>query len=94
MDQKTMLALALAGLLSGQSAMAVEPVKNEKCYGIAKAGQNDCSSLNGSHSCAGLAKVDKDPNEWKKVPAGTCTKMGGKLETPKVKSKSASKPST
>jgi uncharacterized membrane protein len=93
MDQKTMLALALAGLMGSHPAMAGEPAKNEKCYGIAKAGQNDCSTINGSHSCAGLSKVDKDPNEWKKVPAGTCKKMGGKLNAPEEK-KSASKPNT
>jgi uncharacterized membrane protein len=92
MDQKTVLALAIAGLMGSQSAIAAEPAKNEKCYGIAKAGQNDCSTKNGSHSCAGLSKVDKDPNEWKKVPAGTCVKMGGKLDAPEEK-KSASKPS-
>ncbi len=60
----------------------------EKCYGVAKAGQNDCSSADGSHTCAGQATVDKDKNEWKHVAKGTCVKAGGKLE---VKAKPAAK---
>ena len=51
----------------------------EKCFGIAKAGQNDCATASGSHSCSGQAKKDKDPNEWKYVVKGTCEKMGGKM---------------
>jgi uncharacterized membrane protein len=49
----------------------------EKCYGIAKAGKNDCASANGSHSCAGQTKADNDGNDWKYVAKGTCDKMGG-----------------
>lgn len=49
----------------------------EKCYGIAKAGQNDCANLSGTHSCAGQSKTDKDPGEWKTVPKGTCAELGG-----------------
>lgn len=47
----------------------------EKCYGVAKAGKNDCAA-NG-HSCAGQSKMDNDPTEWKYVPKGECEKMGG-----------------
>jgi uncharacterized membrane protein len=49
----------------------------EKCYGVAKAGQNDCAA-NG-HACAGQSKVDNDPSEWKFVPKGECEKAGGSL---------------
>lgn len=66
------LALGLLGQATAQDKGA-----KEKCYGIAKAGQNDCASLSGSHSCAGQAKVDKSPEEWKYVPKGTCAKEGG-----------------
>ncbi|MFA9217032.1 MAG: DUF2282 domain-containing protein [Sphingomonadaceae bacterium] len=52
--------------------------EKEKCYGIAKAGQNDCASANGSHSCAGQAKTDNGAAEWKFVAKGTCEKAGGK----------------
>lgn len=51
--------------------------EREKCFGIAKAGQNDCS--NATHGCNGQARVDYAPDEFKYVPAGTCLKMGGKL---------------
>ncbi|MFZ6742174.1 DUF2282 domain-containing protein [Undibacterium sp. JH2W] len=83
MSNKAMVAVALAGLLGSSMAMAAEPVKTEKCFGISKAGQNDCATKSGSHSCAGQSKKDNDPSEWKKVPAGSCEKMGGKLEAPK-----------
>ena len=84
MSNKALVAVALAGLLGSSLAMAADGAKTEKCFGVAKAGQNDCASKNGSHSCAGQAKKDMDVNEWKKVPAGTCEKMGGKLDTPKA----------
>lgn len=80
MNNKAMIAVALAGLLGSTMAMAAEPPKAEKCFGVAKAGQNDCANKTGSHSCAGQAKKDKDPADWKNVPAGTCEKMGGKLD--------------
>jgi len=43
----------------------------EKCYGISKAGQNDCAAGPGT-SCAGTSKVDYQSNAWKLVPKGTC----------------------
>jgi uncharacterized membrane protein len=71
-------ALAL-GLISTASAqdMSKDTKGKEKCYGIAKAGQNDCANLSGSHSCAGQAKVDNDPGEWKYVGKGSCKDMKG-----------------
>ena len=53
----------------------------EKCYGVAKAGKNDCAA-NG-HSCAGQSKVDNDPTEWKYVPKGTCGRIVGGSTSPK-----------
>jgi len=67
----SVLALGLAGPAAAQA-----PAK-EKCYGIAKAGQNDCANLAGTHSCAGQSKVDNDPGEWKYVAKGTCKDMKG-----------------
>jgi uncharacterized membrane protein len=80
MNQRLIASSALAsvlalGLLSG--AQAQEKGK-EKCYGVAKAGQNDCANLAGTHSCAGQAKVENDIGEWKYVAKGTCAKLGGK----------------
>jgi uncharacterized membrane protein len=60
----------------------------EKCYGVAKAGQNDCGTL--VHGCAGQAVSDKDPGEWKYLPKGSCEKVGGKLNPPKQGDKQAS----
>lgn len=49
----------------------------EKCFGIAKAGQNDCASKNGSHSCAGQATSSNAPYDWNYVAKGTCQQLGG-----------------
>lgn len=80
MDKKQlMISAALAGVLGmslAGNAMA-DDAKKDKCYGIAKAGKNDCASATGTHSCAGQTKVDNDPNDWKYVPKGSCEKMGG-----------------
>ena len=70
------LATALALGLASAGAHAEDKAK-EKCYGIVKAGQNDCSNLSGSHSCAGQAKTDMDVNEWKYVAKGTCKDLKG-----------------
>lgn len=81
MKRRTALlaAMAAAGALVAATAGAVppQPEQWEKCAGIAKAGQNDCGALDGTHDCAGQAKVDADPNEWVYVPAGSCTKIVG-----------------
>jgi uncharacterized membrane protein len=69
----SVMALGLAG-----TAAAADPAGKEKCYGIAKAGQNDCANLSGTHSCAGQAKADLSPEDWKYVAKGSCQKMGGK----------------
>ena len=70
------LASVLAlGMLSTASA-ADAPAK-EKCFGVAKAGANDCANLSGTHSCAGQSKVDNAPDEWKYVAKGTCKDLKG-----------------
>ena len=61
--------------LTGPSAAQVKA--QERCFGIAKPGQNDCTNLSGSHSCAGQSRVDKGVDEWRYVPAGTCKQMKG-----------------
>lgn len=80
MNQRAMIAAAATSLMSlallSTPAMAQSAAK-EKCYGIAKAGQNDCANLSGSHSCAGQAKADMDKNDWKYVAKGTCKTMKG-----------------
>jgi uncharacterized membrane protein len=81
MDTKRRLVnSALAGVLAlglAQAAGAQDKGgEKEKCYGVAKAGQNDCSTA--KHSCAGQSTRDNAPEEWKYVPKGTCGKAGGK----------------
>ena len=68
-----------AGLTLGSSTMAQDAKGMEKCWGLAKAGQNDCGSNKTAHSCAGQSKKDYDPNDFKAVKTGTCEKMGGSL---------------
>ena len=60
-----------------KDSMAKDSMAKEKCFGIAKAGQNDCASTTGVHSCAGQSKMDMDKAEWKFVAKGTCKSMKG-----------------
>ena len=78
--RQVLLAAAVASLCLANVGTANAAGDKEKCYGIAKAGQNDCATADGTHSCAGQAKVDKAPNEWKYVAKGTCEKEGGKTK--------------
>lgn len=58
---------AIAALLAMGTASAAPvhdipaPAGMEKCYGVAKAGQNDCGTS--KHGCATLGKVDRDPED-------------------------------
>ncbi len=64
-------ALAIAALATAASAANAPAKPMEKCYGIAKAGKNDCKAGAGT-SCAGTSTRDFQTNAWKLVPAGTC----------------------
>jgi len=78
MTQRAMIAAAAAAVMSlSMVAVPAAAQEKEKCFGIAKAGQNDCASVNGAHSCAGQSKVDMDKMEWKYVAKGTCKSMKG-----------------
>lgn len=91
MSQRAMIAATAAAVMS-MSMMAVpaSAQEKEKCFGIAKAGQNDCASVSGAHSCAGQSKVDMDKTEWKYVAKGTCKTMKG-LTADEVKAMPAKK---
>jgi uncharacterized membrane protein len=71
------IALGLVGTAAAQDASSKD---REKCYGIAKAGGNDCASLAGKHDCAGEAKVDNAAEDWKYVAKGTCRQLQGLTE--------------
>ncbi len=80
--RRKLLQSALAGMIAvgvSQAATAQDKGEKEKCYGIAKAGQNDCGTS--SHTCAGKARKDNAPDEWKYVAKGTCEKLGGKKQS-------------
>jgi len=87
MKKTVLINSAIAGLLVLGSmtvhAQAAGKAEQEKCFGVAKAGKNDCGTS--KHSCAGQSKTDNDPTEWKSVAKGTCEKMGGKLVSAEAK---------
>ena len=66
---------------SAQSGPAPKPdYKFEKCYGVVKAGSNDCQTA--TSSCAGTSKRDNQVDAWVYLPAGTCGKIaGGQIKT-------------
>lgn len=68
------LAMAVGAMAISQAADAASTDK-EKCYGVAKAGQNDCQTA--TSSCAGTSKVDGQKDAWLYVPKGTCGKIVG-----------------
>jgi uncharacterized membrane protein len=86
-NRRLVIASALAAAIAGPALVAAartvtqEPAfKAEKCYGIAKAGKNDCAST-GNSSCAGTSKVNGDPKAWLYVPVGYCDRIvGGSLK--------------
>lgn len=82
--KKSTAFLAAAGVIASGLAMSAtdaQASKKEKCYGIVKAGKNDCGAADGSHSCAGYAKNDADGGEWILLPEGVCERIvGGKTE--------------
>lgn len=69
-------ALALAAVTTATMANAAPATKaaTEKCYGVSKAGKNDCKAGPGT-SCAGSSTRDYQGNAWKLVKAGTCLKI-------------------
>jgi uncharacterized membrane protein len=88
MQTKTaLISSAVGGLLVlAQVALNAQPAPTpnfpaEKCYGIAKAGKNDCAA-NG-HACQGQAKADANPREWVYLPSGTCDRIVGASLTAK-----------
>lgn len=84
MNRTPLVTAAIAGLfalgaVSGTGLAQDMKKDQEKCWGVSKAGQNDCGSDKTAHSCAGQSKVDYNPNDFKVVKTGTCVQMGGSL---------------
>ncbi|MFL6622197.1 MAG: DUF2282 domain-containing protein [Sulfurifustaceae bacterium] len=89
---QTLIAGAIAGVLGLGGVQAAENdksslvycVEKERCYGVAKAGKNDCATA--TSSCATTAKHDFQKDAWVYVPKGTCVKLaGGSLQPVTVK---------
>ena len=85
MNQRLIASSALAsvlamGLLSPAHA---DEKSKEKCFGIAKAGQNDCASA-GNNECAGTAKVAMELRAWIYVPKGYCNRIQGGTTVPRL----------
>ncbi|HRF63665.1 MAG TPA: DUF2282 domain-containing protein [Candidatus Competibacter sp.] len=88
MSSKTLVNSALASVftlsllaVAGQANSQPVPEQKgaEKCYGIVKAGKNDCQTS--AHACAGQASKDGQGDSWVYVPKGTCEKIiGGNLQ--------------
>lgn len=69
--------LLVLGLTSGSAIAAEKKMATEKCFGVAKAGMNDCASNKSAHSCAGQATKNNDAMDFVAVPKGTCDKIAG-----------------
>lgn len=70
-------AAAISGIIALGATLATPAVasEKEKCYGVAKAGQNDCATKNSS--CAGTAKKDSQGDAFVALPKGLCDKLAG-----------------
>jgi uncharacterized membrane protein len=75
----SLLTLGAAALAS--PSFAADKVDMEKCYGVVKAGKNDCAGP--AHACAGQAKADSGGKEFVTLPKGTCARLAGGSLTPK-----------
>lgn len=76
-SRKIAITTAVGSLLAA-GALAVsaqEEPELEKCYGIVKAGANDCAGP--GHTCQGQATTDAHPDEYILLPAGTCDRIAG-----------------
>lgn len=81
---KSIIQSAIIGIITAStiitttSSLAAKAPEQEKCYGIAKAGLNDCKT--NTASCAGSAKKDSQPDAFLLLNKGLCEKIvGGSL---------------
>ena len=85
-NRQAFVAAAVVSAISAAASAQVHPEKPtypyEKCYGIARAGLNDCFTA--KNSCAGTTARDNEPQAWIYVPKGTCSRIvGGNTAAPK-----------
>lgn len=74
----TLIAMGASGV---QTAAAEDKPDMEKCYGVVKAGKNDCKTM--SNACAGHSTADGQADAFIALPKGTCERIaGGNLAAP------------
>ena len=91
MERRTFTNFALASALAGAVGLAASVSSDaqaakegmQKCYGVAKAGKNDCKAGAGT-TCAGTSTTDAQGNAWVYLPSGTCEKLAGGSLTEKT----------
>jgi len=80
-DKRALAAAVAAAVALAGASVASAQFRGVKCYGITKAGQNDCAHAKGIHLCSGEALVDYDGGDWKLVKnAAECEAKGGALK--------------
>lgn len=70
------VSMAASGTVNAMDEHAAPP-EMEKCYGVVKAGKNDCANKSNTHACGAQAATDSDPGEFVLVPKGVCDKLVG-----------------
>ncbi len=82
-NPKLAVSTAVSGLIAlglASTPLTASAADSEKCYGVAKAGKNDCQT--NTSACAGTSTEDGQGDAWLFVPAGLCEKLvGGSLES-------------
>ena len=86
MNTRLFLASAVAAAIAVPAITGAQPAPAprfdaEKCYGVAKAGKNDCQTANSS--CSGTSKRDNQGDAWLYIPAGSCERIVGGSKDPK-----------
>jgi uncharacterized membrane protein len=80
-SKAAILAAAIGSVfMLSATAFAADDANTEKCYGVAKAGKNDCAGA--AHACAGQSSKDKSAREFIALPKGTCERIVGGSLTP------------
>ena len=74
--------LAIGASAFATPSFAADKPDQEKCYGVAKAGKNECAA--GTHACAGQSKLTGDGHDFVALPKGTCDRLNGGSLTPKT----------
>ena len=87
MNTPLILAAAVAAAIAVPAVTGAQPApapkfEAEKCYGVARAGKNDCQTANSS--CAGTSKRDAQKDAWVYVPKGTCDRLVNSSVQPRM----------